>query len=180
MGLERKGIRVSSTDSTRKDEGHHIYEYPGIHRSLLWAVRGLDFSLCQNEEIKARRSKFEDGYRCADHWRKTTNHRGKAVVIHFETNANGKWDRPPGIKEKTCNQIRALCQKANMLNASIDWDPKRSDCFSMESAATGATSWVHVDTRMFTPEYLNDRFFCLSLDILNGKPMLEMLKGVTS
>ena len=162
-----------------KDEAYHEYEYPGVHRSLLWAVRALDYHLLIEKAFSARRLKFESGYRCADHSRQTKNHRGKAVDIHFQTLIDGKWVRPEtgGVKEKTCNQIRSLCEKVFTLHATIDWYPARDKCFSMESAAAGATSWVHIDTRRFTSQYLADKFFCKNIAALNGLPLVKIMKG---
>jgi peptidoglycan hydrolase-like protein with peptidoglycan-binding domain len=175
FGKKRHKNEYSKNNTT--DEGYHKYEYPGIHRSLLWAIRALDFVLATETPLKARRSKFESGYRCSDHTRQTTNHRGKAIDIHFETRIEETWSRPSsgGAKEKTCNEIRERCKNKEILNASVDWLSTRRNCFSLESAETGATSWVHIDTRMFDSEYLADRFFCTDVAAMNGIPMVQLL-----
>ena len=63
-------------------EPFHRYEYPGIHRMLLWAVRGAMF--CRRKD----RFVITSGYRRRndneDHARRITNHQGKAIDIAFK------------------------------------------------------------------------------------------------
>ena len=74
-------------------EAYRKYEYPGIHRSLVWALRSVMFYCSSKEKELGYSVKcVASGYRCDEdnkqHNRNTTNHMGKALDIHF--NKNGK------------------------------------------------------------------------------------------
>jgi hypothetical protein len=162
-------------------EGLYRYEYPGIHRALLWAVCGIGCQLVNDDEHKIRFMVFSSGYRCNDDSTAkknyTTNHMGKAVDIHYGLLINGNTIRPTDNNErqKLCEQVRTICQKKNVLNAQLGWND--DDRFSMESAADGATTWVHIDVRKFNKDYLHDIFFCNTLSTFLGKPLTTFSKG---
>ncbi|MDG5817093.1 peptidoglycan-binding domain-containing protein [Chitinispirillales bacterium ANBcel5] len=172
-----KYLNEFSGASTR--EAFHRYEYPGIHRSLLWAVRGLQFHLLQNT-TKYRLHGFSSGYRC---YGSTVNHRGKAVDILYEVERNGNWinrnTQSDADRRVVAEQVRTICQKREVLNATVDWVmPASKDRFSLESVDTGATTWVHVDVREFSRnKYLIDKFFCTSPNEMNGDKLTVLIEG---
>lgn len=127
-------------------EATHRYEYPGMHRFLLWAFRGLNFHLTKETTVSAKIHHFSSGYRCNDHsltiQRQTVNHMGKAVDVHFSTKANGSWIVPNVDQENNalCKKIRKVCTKPDVLNAQMEWG--LPDRFSLESTVDGAKTWV--------------------------------------
>jgi Putative peptidoglycan binding domain len=161
-------------------EATYRYEYPGMHRSLLWGLRGLTFHLGNDSPVFSKFDFFSSGYRCNDHPltvnRKTVNHMGKAADIHFLIKAGDSFITPTNDNEdnSNCEKIRKLCLKTSVLSAQMEWGS--SNRFSLESTVDGAKTWVHVDVRMFDKKYLNDRFFCKTVQDLNGKSLIDLLK----
>lgn len=155
-----------------KDEGGHKYEYPGIHRSVLWASRALMLYATVDHKDKIRFSIFSSGYRChirnLQKGRPTTNHMGKAVDLQFAYNASGKWleNRPADVEA-----MRDVAKKR--LNAVMGWATK--DRFAMESAEQGAKTWVHLDVRAWSAKYRLDEFFCTNSKQLDGDSMVSLL-----
>jgi hypothetical protein len=78
-GFGMKRFKGRYVPGKLKVEAFHLYEYPGVHRMLLWAVRAVLLYLPQH--------KFEisSGYRCSvdnkQHGRSSTNHHGKAIDL---------------------------------------------------------------------------------------------------
>ena len=136
-------------DGKPRVEAFHRYEYPGIHRMLLWAYRA---ALHYHPE---ERFVITSGYRCAvrneQTGRSSTNHHGKALDFDA-VGAEGE-DRREDMNR--CERIRgALVEKSN---AQIGWSaPNRK---SLEPANIAPT-WVHYDVRSYQREYLADRMFC--------------------
>ncbi len=163
------------------DESTHKYEYPGMHRFLLWAVRGLNYHLEKETTISAKLDFFSSGYRCNDHPltinRKTVNHMGKAADIHFKIKAETTWVTPKTDAENNalCEKIRKICLKPDGLNAQMEWG--KANRISLESTADGAKTWIHADVRNFEKKYLDDKFFCKSIQDLDGKPLETLIKG---
>ena len=176
------------------DEVYNKYEYPGIHRSLLWGIRGLMFYLESENNPCLKIYRIDSGYRChinnSHHInpitkapRTSTNHMGKAADLHIATKDNAQtWHRPTNeaVNLKLCNKVRDACQK--MLNAQINWDGLNR--FSLEPAesktknAATAPTWVHIDVRKFDRnKYLQDRFFCKDANKLNGKQLTLIMGG---
>ena len=66
-------------------EAYHRYEYPGIHKLLLWSLRAVIFYLDKDGRFSL--NKISSGYRCRFHEeylkKPTTNHMGKALDLHF-------------------------------------------------------------------------------------------------
>ena len=167
-------------------EIYNKYEYPGIHRSLLWAVRGLMFYLESEKSPELKIMGYSAGYRChdnnAEHLdknnkpRTSTNHMGKAVDILIESKAHGNWIRHKDVasNEVLCDKVRGICH--DKFKAQIRW--QNSDHFSMEPSEeikkgeATAPDWVHLDVRQFNHDnYLQDKFFCKDTPTLNGKPL---------
>jgi outer membrane protein OmpA-like peptidoglycan-associated protein len=158
-----------STESANK------YEYPGIHRSLLWAFKGINFHL-ESTELKV--DKITSGYRCwkdnEEHDRTSTNHMGKAIDF---TIASKKGIR--GGKTE-CDTVRSLILK--QMKSQIRWSSK--NIFSMEPSEKShpkeyvSPTWVHLDVREFEAKYLEDRFFCKSNQDLEGESMASILNKI--
>jgi hypothetical protein len=142
-----------------RTEAHHQYEYPGVHRMLLWAVRGVLFYMG-----KQHRFTINSGYRCrADnlkHERTSTNHHGKAIDLDIEL-------RPGECNvddRKKCDSTRDRIQAT--ANAQIGWGAP--NCKALEPKDIAPT-WVHYDVRCYDPKYLADAFFCKDLAGLNNR-----------
>jgi len=60
-------------------EAYYRYEYPGIHKAILWSARAVMYYNPQYKMV------FTSGYRCEQdnviHGRTSTNHHGKAVDL---------------------------------------------------------------------------------------------------
>ena len=141
----------------KQTERNNLYEYPGIHRMLLWAVRAVMF---YHPEYTFP---ISSGYRCSVYneqkGRGTTNHQGKAVDLDPKPVEDDKLK-----DEERCEKIRyRIIETAK---AVLDWSaPNRK---SLESAKVGATTWVHYDVRSYEPKYLEDRFFCTNTQELDA------------
>ncbi|MGV3572454.1 MAG: peptidoglycan-binding domain-containing protein [Ramlibacter sp.] len=135
-------------------EKHHRYEYPGVHRMLLWAVRGLFHYMPDH------RFRVSSGYRCGHdnvlHGRTTTNHHGKAIDVEV-------WLDGSHGNAKECDAARHMLVLT--ANAQIGWNQRNRKALEPPSLAP---TWVHYDVRTFDPEYLRDEFFCRTLEELDG------------
>ncbi len=135
-----------------KVEAFHLYEHPGIHRMLLWAVRALWFYLPQHNFI------ITSGYRCAENniqnGRTSTNHHGKAIDV----------DVPLGPGEdkrddmQRCDEIRGLVVDRSA--AQIGWSARNRKALEPSDIAP---TWVHYDVRTYDRKYLTDKYFCTTL-----------------
>lgn len=136
-----------------KEEKHHRYEYPGIHKAIIFSAITAKFYL---QTSKLSTVIVTSGYRCHVNntikGRSTTNHMGKAIDIDFK-----------GIKPKTkrdrelCNEGRGLLiRKAHFQNG---WFAKNRKALEPSSIAP---TWIHMDVRMYEAKYLDDSFFVKS------------------
>jgi GH24 family phage-related lysozyme (muramidase) len=150
------------------------YEYPGIHRSLLWAYKAMMFYLSKKEDGKYSINKISSGYRChkdnEQHSRSSTNHMGKAIDIHFNKD---------GTRTRVTTDIEDLRDKIIIPTngAQISWGSKNK--FSLEpsrDASWVADTWIHMDVRQFDLDYLKDEFFANTEDDIKGKKMVEVAK----
>ncbi len=157
-GFGRGQFRGQYRNGVPKVEAYYLYEYPGIHRMILWAARALFFY------TPGEKFKFNSGYRCsvdnANHKRLSTNHRGKAVDIDTVLKPG------EGKKEDMakCNALRG--RLVETANAQIGWAGTNRK--SLEPPDIAPT-WVHYDVRSYERKYLDDRFFCTTLDGLNNR-----------
>lgn len=148
-------------------EAHHRYEYPGVHRSLIWALRAVKFYLVFDGKYQF--NKINSGYRCRFHeeYKKkpTTNHMGKALDIHFNKN---------GVRTKSTDDMEKI--RLNIYNKYLGakWDWTEKNIFNLESTDVGAKTWVHYDVREFDIKYLEDKFFVKNNAELNGKSILSL------
>jgi len=151
-----RGMGVYS--GTPGDEKGYQYEYPGMHRMLLWAVRAL------YHYMSDYRFTVNSGYRCRDsnamHGRDTTNHHGKAIDLGV--------DLAPGesafTSQSAPNVARAVLQAT--AHAQIGWSHLNQK--ALEPASIAPT-WVHYDVRCYERKYLGDEMFCTTLAQLDGR-----------
>lgn len=138
-------------------EAYHRYEYPGIHRMLLWTVRAAIFYAKE----KNWRLIFTSGYRCAidnaDHNRSSTNHHGKAVDLDIIADA--------GTDRGRCDALRTvLAERANFQRG---WNVANRKSYEPREIAP---TWVHIDVRSYAPQYLNDLYFVKNATALDAVP----------
>ena len=162
-------------------EAYHRYEYPGIHRSLLFGLKALQFYFSKQTVYTI--DHITSGYRCRFKNYESTNHQGKAIDIQFS---------------KGTHQIRSE-RRSNLpilrdirddfyikhLGAQKNWpDP---NLFSIEPIdllyyPSGAVrydhtfSWIHFDIRQFESKYREDKYFCKDATVLNGKNIILLAK----
>ncbi|AUX17244.1 peptidoglycan-binding domain-containing protein [Flavobacterium columnare] len=153
-------------------EAYNKYEYPGIHRSLLWALKSVMFYTTNTEkELNYTVKCIFSGYRCRfDNLinnRSSTNHMGKALDIHF--NKNGKRTQ----KIKDLEEIREKIFN-KYLGAKWDWKPNQDNIFNLESTEKGAKTWVHYDVREFDSKYLKNEYFAKDLMTFNGDKLINI------
>nr|AIW81375.1 hypothetical protein [uncultured bacterium TB306_p] len=105
------------------------YEYPGIHRSLLWVERTIKFYLANQEKAgNLRVGLIFSGYRCNANNRKnrrgSTNHMGKALDLHIYklTDRNNT--------EKNADKVRDLLLKYT--KAEYRWGREKRFCIRTE------------------------------------------------
>lgn len=143
-------------------EAFYRYEYPGIHRMLLWAVRGL-FFYCKDTEFIVT-----SGYRCSENNRQkgrtSTNHHGKAIDIDVVPRQGE--DKRDDMNR--CNTVRGVAVEKS--NAQIGWDAANRKSLEPSSAAP---TWIHYDVRSYHKNYLADTYFCTSSGTLNGNEELS-------
>ncbi|MCT9165879.1 peptidoglycan-binding protein [Acinetobacter baumannii] len=148
-------------------------EYPGIHRSLIWILKSLNFYL-KNEfkDKKINVAYIESGYRCIEnnkkHERTSVNHMGLALDIHFHK--NGVRTRELSDMEFIRKNIMAKKMGASeqRIRDKIYLEPK-----VFRSGEAGATSWVHFDITMFLAKYFNNNMFKTKVSDLNGVKLVN-------
>jgi hypothetical protein len=141
-----------------KLEMFNRYEYPGIHRMLLWAVRAAFFYMPQHEFV------ITSGYRCSvnniQHGRTSTNHHGKAIDIDIVTK-RGEDKRDDMTK---CEAARGCIVET--AHAQVGWAASNRKALEPSNIAP---TWVHYDVRCYEAKYLKDEFFCANLKELNNR-----------
>ncbi|MCO6524051.1 MAG: hypothetical protein J6562_03385 [Candidatus Schmidhempelia sp.] len=160
-------------------ERYNTYEFPGIHRSLLFGLYALNFYLARQDVYKFRL--ISSGYRChSDTDGKTANHRGKALDIQFY---KGTW----AIGGLNKNNIAPLLYIRDnffktYLNTENDWD--NINLFTTEPIGLTPTgekisghtySWIHMDVRSFEKQYLLDEYFCTDATTLNKEKLITLI-----
>lgn len=151
-------------------------EYPGIHRSLIWILKTLNFYL-KNEfkDKKINVAYIESGYRCIEnnkkHERTSVNHMGLALDIHFHK--NGVRTRELSDMEFIRKNIMAKKMGASeqRIRDKIYLEPK-----VFRSGEAGAKTWVHFDVTAFSNKYLNNNLFKQKVESLNGVKLLTLIK----
>ena len=188
-GITEKNNCVGWGDHTGKGtykttpnvEANHNYEYPGIHRSLLFGIKALQFYF--SKQTVYTLDHITSGYRCRFKNYKTTNHQGKAIDIQFS-----KGTRQVRGEDRTNLPILEDIRDEfyiKYLGAQKNWPAK--NLFSTEpidlryypdrSVRYDYTfSWLHIDVRQFEAVYLDDKYFCKSSASLNGKSIVQLAK----
>lgn len=144
-------------------------EYPGLHRSLIWILKALNFYLknefkVQNIEV----AYISSGYRCIENNiqknRTSVNHMGLALDIHF--NKIGK--RTKDVSDMDFIRKKILVEKMKASEQRIEnkiyLEPKK-----FNDGKDGALTWVHFDITKFSYEYFDDLYFKKTVGDLNGK-----------
>ncbi len=168
--------------SASKTEKNHKYEYPGIHRSLLWGISAVQFYM---EDTDYKIKSIYRGYRCwADNLhnpnhtnRTSTNHMGKAADLHFLK--NGKRTKEVTdleyIREHFFSKYLGAPKSGAGQTHGFGWkkgkfglEPKK-----FNSGSSGATTWVHVDLREIGKINLEDQFFSKEQNEVIGKNLID-------
>ena len=140
-----------------KLEMYNRYEYPGVHRMLLWTVRAAEFyALPMGWKLR-----INSGYRCsidsANHNRTSTNHQGKAIDLNvFGTD---------GTDRARCDTLRHTLEE--MANFQNGWNIANRKSYEPNVIAP---TWVHIDVRCYASIYLHDRYFVMSGEALDALP----------
>jgi hypothetical protein len=155
-----KGLYVSGRP---KVEAFHRYEYPGIHRMILWAARALFFYMPEHK------FQFNSSYRCSvdnlSHGRKSTNHHGKAIDVDVPLR-QGETKRDDMEK---CDRIRG--RLVETANAQIGWGATNRKSLEPRDIAP---TWVHYDVRQYERKYLDDRYFCTTNKDLDDRRPIKV------
>jgi hypothetical protein len=159
-GFGRGRFKGQYRDNITGVEQRHMYEYPGIHKAILHSFRAAAF-YC--EQAGLGRAYPTSGYRC---WvdnnkrgRSSTNHMGKALDIDFPL-------RPGDDKEddkNRCNLARSIM--VDKCNFQIGWGGNNQKALE---PANIAPTWVHLDVRQYSQEFLADQFFVTSSEQLDA------------
>lgn len=156
-------------------------EYPGMHRSLLWSLRAAIFyTRVKDKDLTYSFLGLSSGYRC---WynnagyrnghptstkRNTTNHMGNALDVQFKK----------GSQSTRCagSDVDAIREKifVKRLGAQLGWTQR--NMLSLETAAEGATAWVHVDVREYEAQYKTPRYYAVTQAVADGDSMVEIAK----
>jgi hypothetical protein len=157
-GFGRKLYKGRYLAGQPRTEAFHRYEYPGIHRLLLWAVRAAFFYMPEHRFI------ITSGYRCsidnARHDRTSTNHHGKAIDIDIVAKP-GEDKRDDMIK---CDAARGRI--VSTADAQIGWSAVNRKALEPSNIAP---TWVHYDVRCYEARYLKDEMFCTTPKGLNNR-----------
>jgi len=157
-GFGKRRFKGSYIAGKPKVEAFHRYEYPGVHRMLLWAVRAAFFYLPQHKFV------VSSAYRCSldnkQHGRSSTNHHGKAIDLDVPLRP-GETKRDDMLK---CDAIRGLLVET--AHAQIGWDAANRKALEPSHIAP---TWVHYDVRCYEPKYLGDEMFCTTLKQLDNR-----------
>lgn len=156
-GFGRGQFKDQYRPGVPKTEQSYLYEYPGIHRMVLWALRAVLF-YCRDDYKFA----ITSGYRCSERnkqqGRTSTNHHGKAV--DFEPVDPPATDKREDMRR--CDLIRGVIVEKS--TAQIGWGAANRK--SLEPSDIAPT-WVHYDVRSYAREYLADGYFCRTLTELD-------------
>lgn len=160
-----------------KDGGRTVpypgIEYPGMHRAILWSFRAaLFYTASKDAALGYRFFRISSGYRCwhknaVDHLR-TTNHMGNALDVQFR-----KGNSATRCSGADVDEIRKKIF-VDRMGAQLSW-PLRNK-LSLETAAQGATSWVHMDVREYAAQYKDSRYYAVTQAHADGDSMLEIAR----
>lgn len=168
-GNNKRGIRSGLNTAN---------EFPGLHRSLIWILKALNFYL--KNEFKSKKMEvayIESGYRCTvnniQKGRTSVNHMGLALDLHI--NKNGKRTRELADMEFIRKNILAVKMEASEQRSDnkIYLEPKK-----FNDGTDGATTWIHFDVTKFSLVYRSDLYFKKTVEELNGVLFTTLLKNI--
>ncbi|HMB75736.1 MAG TPA: peptidoglycan-binding domain-containing protein [Kiloniellaceae bacterium] len=147
-GFGRGKYKGRYRDACPRVEAYYCYEYPGVHRMLLWAYRAAVF-YCRQAGLEII---VTSGYRCAERnrqkGRQSTNHHGKAIDFDIATRQDKRDEMA------ACERIRGvLVERAN---AQIGWSARNRKALEPNAIAP---TWVHYDVRSYERTYLAESHF---------------------
>jgi hypothetical protein len=129
-------------------ERYHMYEYPGIHKVILWTYKAIQFYISRKGLFEAM--PFTSGYRCSirndQKNRTSTNHYGKALDCQYVC--------PSGKKAEMHDTIRDIA--TDKTNCQLGWAKPNKKALEPKFIAP---TWIHLDCRRFEAKYREDRFF---------------------
>jgi hypothetical protein len=164
------GAGGHSTDAFPRNAMSDREEYPGIHRSLIWMMKAMLFYLKKQQALGFAFNNVSSGYRCHQHnlikRRTTTNHMGKALDLNFNH---------CGGRVRDARSIQSIRDEIfiRLLGAQMGWSGVNK--MGLESAAQGATTWVHVDVRQYEQRFKHHRFFVTSSALAHGNTLSSLL-----
>jgi hypothetical protein len=158
-GFGQGQFRGQYREGKPKIEAYHRFEYPGIHRMLLWSFRtALFYGGKRGWDIAVT-----SGYRCSEsnkqQNRTSTNHHGKAIDFQIPGAAGEAEDK------ENSEALRSLL--ADTASAQIGWNAGNRKSLEPKDIAP---TWVHYDVRSYASSYLDDRYFVQDLAGLDGAP----------
>lgn len=171
-----KGLFSKEKNDPKILEKKRKYEYPGIHRTLIWVEKAVKFYLAnQEKDKKLRVGIIYSGYRCNANnikkGRSSTNHMGKALDLHIYGLSNSS------NTEASADIVRDLLVKYT--KAEYRWGGK--NVIALEPSTRNrignefiATTWVHYDVRTFELKYLKDEYFVKDNSSANGESILQL------
>lgn len=153
-------------------------EYPGIHRSLLWAYKAINFYFKKTTNPEGYYiHHIESGYRCIEnniqHHRASSNHMGCAIDFHVYNKAG---------RQIIGTEIEEVIRKKWLMKNQKAWFGWAKNKFGLERNSDGSDSWIHIDVREYEDKYKVNKLFAKNLKELNGQKLLEiaMDRGLTS
>lgn len=156
-GFGQEKFKGSYRSGMPKAEAFYRYEYPGIHRMVLWAFRAALF-YCHQQDMDLI---ITSGYRCSEdnkqQGRTSTNHHGKAVDFDIVGTRDKREDM------KVCDEVRGMLVET--ANAQVGWSASNRKSLEPNNIAP---TWVHYDVRSYERTYLTDQYFVRDLEALNG------------
>jgi LysM repeat protein len=153
-------------------------EYPGLHRSLIWILKALNFYL--KNEFKSRKLEvayIESGYRCIENnkqkKRTSVNHMGLALDLHI--NKNGERTRELADMEFIRKNIMVVKMGASeqRLTNKIYLEPQ-----VFNDGTSGAKTWVHFDITRLQSSCFTDHFFKKNVADLNGRSLVDIINAL--
>ena len=132
-------------------ERFYMYEYPGIHKAILWAVKAAMFYA---KEEGMNIPHITSGYRCTvrnkQRNRSSTNHMGKAIDIDFK----GKPGEDKRDDMDRSNFFRGIMVEKS--NFQIGWAGRNIKALEPSNIAP---TWIHADVRSYKRKYLDEKYF---------------------
>lgn len=162
---------VKIFSDSQKTKPYKGTEYPGMHRAILWGLRAaLFYTAVKDKDLAYSFLKVSSGYRCwhdnKAHNRRSTNHMGNALDLQFR-----KGEATTRCEGSDVDKLRSKIF-VKRLGAQLSWPEDNK--LSLETAAQGATSWVHVDVREYDTQYKDSRFYAVTQAVADGDPMLDI------